>query len=269
MANHIHYAANNRGRDFIVGDVHGCFDQLVNALRQVDFNATYDRLFSVGDMIDRGQDSFDCIDLIYEDWFKMVKGNHEELMEGSLLDQSQYHLLGWMQNGGAWHLKCASSLLMDIATKIRELPLVISVGEGSQRFNIAHAEVIKPTGATNTDIDNWTFLPNEVEDILWGRSIANTKSNTAASNRVNVKNNKQFQTEALSPTYVGHSTVCSKPVRIKQQIFIDTGCHYGLCTRKEQFTLTMACPQEQLFYCYNTLWKRTIKIPYKDMEVFN
>ena len=52
---------NALGKDYVVGDLHGCFDLLQRLLHEVEFNKVTDRLFSVGDLIDRGQDSFKCM----------------------------------------------------------------------------------------------------------------------------------------------------------------------------------------------------------------
>jgi len=48
---------NKKGRDFVCGDIHGCFDQLEEKLSQVNFDKSTDRLFCVGDLIDRGHDA--------------------------------------------------------------------------------------------------------------------------------------------------------------------------------------------------------------------
>lgn len=37
-------------------------------------------MFSVGDLIDRGGKSRDCLSLLYEKWFHAVKGNHEDIL---------------------------------------------------------------------------------------------------------------------------------------------------------------------------------------------
>ncbi|MCW8994392.1 MAG: protein phosphatase, partial [Psychromonas sp.] len=55
---HHHYQQNDQGRDFFVGDIHGKYGLLMLALSNVNFNANVDRLFSVGDLIDRGEASF-------------------------------------------------------------------------------------------------------------------------------------------------------------------------------------------------------------------
>ena len=49
-------------RDWVVGDVHGCFETLRQALRGIDFEYGRDRLFSVGDLIDRGPNSIGALE---------------------------------------------------------------------------------------------------------------------------------------------------------------------------------------------------------------
>ena len=56
------YARNvTSGRDLVVGDVHGEFSTLEHALEALDFQPGKDRLFSVGDLIDRGPRSGDAL----------------------------------------------------------------------------------------------------------------------------------------------------------------------------------------------------------------
>ena len=50
------------GTDWVVGDVHGCFETLRQALAAIDFEQGRDRLFSVGDLIDRGPNSIEALE---------------------------------------------------------------------------------------------------------------------------------------------------------------------------------------------------------------
>lgn len=60
------YNRNLAGRDFVVGDIHGCYDQLTNLLKEIKFNFAKDRMFAVGDLVDRGSKSKEVLDLLYE-----------------------------------------------------------------------------------------------------------------------------------------------------------------------------------------------------------
>jgi len=47
---------NQAGKDYVIGDLHGCYELLERLLDAVGFDKSKDRLFSVGDLIDRGPD---------------------------------------------------------------------------------------------------------------------------------------------------------------------------------------------------------------------
>ena len=72
------HRTNAAGRDFVVGDVHGHFATLERALERVGFERTRDRLFSVGDLVDRGPESERALAWIRERFDAVVMGNHEQ-----------------------------------------------------------------------------------------------------------------------------------------------------------------------------------------------
>ena len=88
---------NDRGRDFVVGDVHGCFRTLEELVAKVEFVEGRDRLFSVGDLIDRGPNSQEALEwLMHKRIDGTVAGNHE-YMFGAYLAQPQERMAyeGW------------------------------------------------------------------------------------------------------------------------------------------------------------------------------
>ena len=66
-----------RGRDLVVGDVHGCFRTLDRALCELRFNTDFDRLFGVGDLIDRGPHSAEALAWLESRFDAVAMGNHE------------------------------------------------------------------------------------------------------------------------------------------------------------------------------------------------
>jgi len=48
------HPCNHQGRDFVIGDLHGCLPLLHRLLDHVRFDPAGDRVFSTGDLIDRG-----------------------------------------------------------------------------------------------------------------------------------------------------------------------------------------------------------------------
>ena len=68
-------------RTFLIGDVHGCIDELLDLMKQLSPNRN-DRLIFIGDLIDRGPNSAAVVRQVVK-WskeleVKLVLGNHEE-----------------------------------------------------------------------------------------------------------------------------------------------------------------------------------------------
>ena len=64
-------------RTIVVGDLHGCYDELMDLLNQVAFGAD-DRVVCVGDLVTKGPKSREVLDLFMSDQrFSSVMGNHD------------------------------------------------------------------------------------------------------------------------------------------------------------------------------------------------
>ena len=63
---------------YVVGDIQGCFDPFQHLLKKIDFNPDKDRLWSVGDLVNRGPDNLRTLRWFYahRDNVTMVLGNH-------------------------------------------------------------------------------------------------------------------------------------------------------------------------------------------------
>ncbi|HSS20512.1 MAG TPA: metallophosphoesterase [Pyrinomonadaceae bacterium] len=65
------------GRTIVVGDIHGCYDELEDLLAEVQFGPA-DRLISVGDLITKGPKNREVLDRFMSDsQFSAVIGNHD------------------------------------------------------------------------------------------------------------------------------------------------------------------------------------------------
>jgi bis(5'-nucleosyl)-tetraphosphatase (symmetrical) len=65
-------------RTIVIGDVHGCLQELDELLVKVAYDATQDRLVFAGDLVDRGPDSIGVIRRVRELKAECVMGNHDE-----------------------------------------------------------------------------------------------------------------------------------------------------------------------------------------------
>ena len=64
-------------RTIIIGDIHGCFDELSLLLQKCHFSHQNDQVICVGDLINKGPKSFEVLQLVRDQGFKTVLGNHE------------------------------------------------------------------------------------------------------------------------------------------------------------------------------------------------
>ncbi|WP_138438562.1 metallophosphoesterase [Marinobacter alexandrii] len=191
---------NELGRDFVVGDIHGCYSLLMRRLNKIGFDKTKDRLFSVGDLVDRGPESFLCLSLPYEPWFFAVRGNHELLMHDAL-NGGDAGL--WMMNGGNW---CVEHELNDLRILVNDmmerLPLAIEVQAEAGSVGIIHADVTS---------DQWGRF-DEQRDV-WSRD------------RISRATRDWRPVKGIDAVVVGH-TILEQPNRRDNVLHIDTGAFH-------------------------------------------
>jgi len=242
--------SNTVGKDYVVGDLHGCYDLLERLLEQVRFDTSCDRLFSVGDLIDRGPASMRCFQLLAEPWFYAVQGNHEKMMlnfflpylvSGLLESLGEIYESDFLANGGSWIEKyyqrdhqrmseefdrCLSFLLLDV-------PLIWVVGEGRSRFHVIHGELAKPYHRSSgqvvwldSDIDRWAdgeeIHPNTQERLYWGRTLMQSEAGTGTGDSGPVH-------KGLSTTFCGH-TYARIPRQVLSHLCVDTGAFLSMNT---------------------------------------
>lgn len=119
-----------------MGDIHGMFTLLYDNLMSIGFDPKADRLFSVGDLADRGAESAQVLDLLAEPWFHPVMGNHEEIL---ILHEAGIYSDSDLQNVGAsWWLSAKNR--PQILAAYKALPLAIEVETLLGPVGIIHAE---------------------------------------------------------------------------------------------------------------------------------
>lgn len=110
-------------RTLIVGDVHGCVDELVDLVARFAPRAG-DRVLLVGDLVAKGPDSQAVIQLCRERGFRAVLGNHD----GKVLDCRTPR--PGMRPPRPHHQRVAGSLTEPDWRYLEGLPLFLDVDEG-------------------------------------------------------------------------------------------------------------------------------------------
>jgi serine/threonine protein phosphatase 1 len=243
-------AANTRGRDFVVGDIHGAYRTLVAAMDAANFDGSVDRLFSVGDLVDRGAQSERCLEFLSQPYTCAVRGNHEQMFldmyqfgepsEAELRVQTSY-------NGMEWWLLLSLDERKQFLRAFEVLPLAIELETLQGPVGIVHAEV--PRGM------NWQDFLEELEAgnravafaALWGRERVTGRDEQGRE--VGDGMPDESGVPGIDRVFVGHTVHPNGAHRYGNVFALDTGAVFGELGGPSEGRLTLAnvlCPTSEL-----------------------
>jgi len=134
-------------REFVTTDTHGCYKQLLACLEQAGFDFEIDKLIHLGDVCDRGPNTFEVVELLLRiKNLVAIKGNHDDWFNVWL--RTGKHP-GWWLHGG-------------VAT-------IGSYGEAAKR----KVNMFPRNGAFDTDF-NSTDVPNTHKQFFRNQLIHHT-----------------------------------------------------------------------------------------------
>ena len=64
----------------VIGDIHGCFHTLKDLVAKIRVKYPNMEIYSVGDLVDRGNFSYDVIEFVKSEGIKFTPGNHDYMM---------------------------------------------------------------------------------------------------------------------------------------------------------------------------------------------
>ena len=202
----------------MVGDIHGHFEQLRQLLTGVRFDPCCDRLFSTGDLVDRGPFSSDALQWLEHPWFHAVRGNHEQMAidcANGVGDPPRHS-----RNGGAWFHALPAEHQQRMATALAKLPLAIEIQlRDGRHIGIVHAELSEGAdGIRWCDAVSRLGAPDfEVREDARTRALyARNWINTMSAIRV----------QGIDRLYVGHTTV-PQVLSLGNVVYLDTGCSFA------------------------------------------
>lgn len=213
------FKRNKKGRDIAVGDLHGYFSKLYEMLDAIDFNGTKDRLFIVGDLVDRGPESHLVRELLKMDGIYSVRGNHD----GWAIQSGTGHHFHWVQHGGGWYQKMSESAKKGVVKALSALPIAIEVETAKGLVGIVHADIPfnnwQKFVEEITEAEKMSRLSDIIDYVTWSR------------NRIRFENASIV--EGVAAMVVGHSTV-DTVTQLGNVFYIDTG---GWIPNRGYFTL--------------------------------
>lgn len=205
------FEINHNGRDLIVGDVHGYFSKLQKALDAVQFDPQKDRLFSVGDLIDRGPQSERVLQWLMQPWFHAVRGNHEQIaMEylDGLIPAEIY-----ADNGGEWLMNSPKDLQHEVYAVLQALPVAMEVQTPRGLVGIVHADCPQ---------DNWAAFRQALTDDRLTDVERGLLRDEAQWSRRRIETEDETPVQDVFYVVVGHTTV-DESASLGNVMYIDTG----------------------------------------------
>lgn len=203
------------GRVFFVTDMHGHYDLLHEALKDVAFDSKTDILFSGGDWTDRGPDSQHVLDYLNEPWVHSIRGNHEEIFIGAVdenwVGRNTNCLLS---NGGIWVASLTDQQVTAIYDSFKSLPLGIELLlPNGRKAGIVHAQV---------PYNNWDeFVNIDAKELEWNAQAIAQWSRSWYDRAL------KDQVEGVDFVLVGHTPTDSGDIeKHGNMIFCDGGSFF-------------------------------------------
>lgn len=234
------FAPNFAGSDYFVGDLHGHFDQLQELLDAVAFGPD-DRLFAVGDLVDRGPRSWDLLR-----WFGeapncfSVLGNHDALLAIHSAPESRIEATRlWASMGCEWVFALDEDESRFASVFVEQLPLGMSIQlSDGRRLGVIHADL--PLKASWVDFCGHADPSLDVADssgiglneaAIWGRIHALAAVRAAAPHDDRMELSTRYALfrvlqalEGLDLLIAGHTPLPGRrPLLAENRLFIDTG----------------------------------------------
>lgn len=215
-------SSNTQGRDFVVGDLHGCASAFQAARLAVGFRPAVDRIISVGDIVDRGPGSLVLLDMLLQSpWFFSVMGNHEEMLLShmSAPDRIPAHDSVWLKRAARSFTE-RQRLFGRLRPLIERLPIVIQVGDPIPEYFVVHAELLDEQASVLPEtITAWSFAnPGKAKRrALWGRALIESHHHDRPVLRAHAP--------GIPLIACGHSIVRNQPIMLARQVFLDGGAY--------------------------------------------
>lgn len=204
----VSYPLNSVGRDFVIGDIHGAYDMVLTGMRQVGFNPKVDRIFCVGDLIDRGPDSARALEFLEKEYVFAVRGNHDH--DFSTLSLEDMRVLGDINwNGMKWLNEVSDEKLLAIKESFSRLPIAMQIETARGTVGLVHGDI--PAGM------HWDVF---IDALKRGDECV---IKVALEGRKRIKTSDAGGVAGIGRVFVGHSIQWDGPKRLGNLYAIDTG----------------------------------------------
>ncbi len=161
----------------VIGDVHGCYHTLKELVDKIKNKYPNIKIFCVGDLVDRGNNSFEVIEFVVAEKIQCVIGNHDFMFYSNMRDPYSLMAKSWNYNG-------AETTLASYKDKLNQMDKHLDLIINSPLFFnlddcfISHAGISKslkdklPENFLSDDASLKEILSNDLfnqNSIIWAR----------------------------------------------------------------------------------------------------
>lgn len=227
---------NHQGRDLVVGDIHGHFATFRRALAELEVGE-HDRVFSLGDLVDRGPDSWAAKHWIAgpqasERFHLTIRGNHEQMMLAGLAagprhgrrrlrDVDDWSI--WRMNGGDWWdaRKPGHSARSWMAV-LCGLPWCARIATRYGSVGLVHAS---PVHGSWDDLEEWVRGDEALSHLTRARALWSRVRHGYVQRDIGETGHEHLgPVDGVRCVITGHTPV-PEPVGHENVLGIDTGVH--------------------------------------------
>lgn len=219
---------------WIFGDVHGEIDKLKKCIEFIDLKEG-DEIISLGDLVDRGEYSFEVIDYCIELQNKykciFIRGNHDyHFYSGLISGEYLLYNQGCMETLRSYihNTKSFKQLCLNCQFRIEDIPKSHQLFFKNQRpYYIDQDNNCFVHGGFNRHhlIENTGKIHGDISDLWWDRDLLHSARsyNSMKDKTYKFKNKNNFKEIFIGhtpTTYFGSST----PLNVANIWDLDTGC---------------------------------------------
>ena len=165
---HINLDVSKYKRVLVVGDIHGCYYQLIQLLQESNYNHNDDLLISVGDIVRKGPKTQEVVNFFQKNNILAIRGNNEERLLNDIFNEGKNEF----------------NLSREMINYIDTLPYTIKFNINKKDYVVVHAGLDPNRGLPkmkeDSDVkylyhmvkmrnicDNGKIIPNHKEGVPW------------------------------------------------------------------------------------------------------
>lgn len=259
-------------RKIFIGDVHGCYDELIHLLSNLQYNEHTDQLFFVGDLVCKGPKSNEVIEFARTHKnCRSIRGNHDYYLLTAARHVNHYpndisEIISckeldkpWPPSANTHHIQVVKTISLENIKYLHSLPLYLHADD-DRNILVVHAGIIPDNSLELEDQSDAHLMTLRNIEIVNNAMIGTNKANQG-------KPWPRYYDGSHGHIFFGHDAMKSLQIG-KYATGLDTGACYGdrltaaIVACDEEFKLfdDYAKHEEEYIYGCDAEWRKESEI---------